>query len=685
MRHIPAFVWLACACGLEQRFSAAAAAAGDSSGSTNTQEGLALAQRVSATPTTERGPSGLSLKGDAGVSASRTPGVITRRNTGAAEGEGEESHVGEGTGEGRGEGDNNAPELHGSWEETQQDPVLPEEEEVEEEEEEEEGNDPIAEIEGMDEHWTQHASVAQPPGAVLENARSVYSEISSDILTRWGYKYANTPLFSGGMKFSDGGKVVENKMLNAVVEQEGFLAAFTGVSTTAGHDCLFEQSYPVLLNETFGRLMAATGVKFEAINVAMGNTRVAPYSYCVEAHAGLEADLISWDMTLMVASNECGKAAAGIELFVRSATVLPKRPVVLLMDATPNQDVCTNGHLRQIKKLDDGWHAGPTGHLLVADMLFMAYAEVFLRALERLNGVKPGITAAGLRQLNALSANGRLNLWESLGLDGGGATDARPDLHGEATAADSQSGSNNYPAFMGGGRGDILPPPSWCKGYRFCQGAGSYRSEYFVEPSQGHWAVTLNEEAQSIKDYLKVSPPRGFHHPIDYKWVLVGDAAAGPIEFEFETLGIPPAGRHRRRRAKVEEGEEEDAHTFSSSAGREEPAPESAGANEEFSNSAGIDAEKTRPTEDATDFDSRVTVCKPDFIDRVQFNETSGVRFSVDGIQVETTVELVQVGLHVQSCALLDVAVGVGRHTVKVEPLKVGEPYVAISHVLYPA
>lgn len=62
-----------------------------------------------------------------------------------------------------------------------------------------------------------------------------------------------------------------------------------------------------------------------------------PHSYCVDAHAGLEADLISWDMTLMVASNECGKAAAGIELFLRSATVLPKRPVVLLMDATPNQ------------------------------------------------------------------------------------------------------------------------------------------------------------------------------------------------------------------------------------------------------------------------------------------------------------------------------------------------------------
>lgn len=30
------------------------------------------------------------------------------------------------------------------------------------------------------------------------------------------------------MKFSDGGKVVEDKMLNALLEQNGFLAVFTG-------------------------------------------------------------------------------------------------------------------------------------------------------------------------------------------------------------------------------------------------------------------------------------------------------------------------------------------------------------------------------------------------------------------------------------------------------------------------
>lgn len=47
------------------------------------------------------------------------------------------------------------------------------------------------------------------------------------VQAKWGQEYEKT-LFSGGMTFSDGGRVVENKMLNAVVEQGGFVAAFTG-------------------------------------------------------------------------------------------------------------------------------------------------------------------------------------------------------------------------------------------------------------------------------------------------------------------------------------------------------------------------------------------------------------------------------------------------------------------------
>lgn len=49
-----------------------------------------------------------------------------------------------------------------------------------------------------------------------------------DTQHRWGREYEHT-LFSNGMVFSDEGKVVQDKMLNAVVQQGGFVAAFTGV------------------------------------------------------------------------------------------------------------------------------------------------------------------------------------------------------------------------------------------------------------------------------------------------------------------------------------------------------------------------------------------------------------------------------------------------------------------------
>lgn len=52
--------------------------------------------------------------------------------------------------------------------------------------------------------------------------------LSVSLQAKWGEEYGNTTLFSGGMAFSDGGRAVENKMLNAVVEQGSFRVAFTG-------------------------------------------------------------------------------------------------------------------------------------------------------------------------------------------------------------------------------------------------------------------------------------------------------------------------------------------------------------------------------------------------------------------------------------------------------------------------
>lgn len=58
-----------------------------------------------------------------------------------------------------------------------------------------------------------------------------YKTIKCPIWTpqeRWGPEYENTLFGAAAMSWSDGGEVVEDKMLNAVLEQDSFVTAFTG-------------------------------------------------------------------------------------------------------------------------------------------------------------------------------------------------------------------------------------------------------------------------------------------------------------------------------------------------------------------------------------------------------------------------------------------------------------------------
>lgn len=173
-----------------------------------------------------------------------------------------------------------------------------------------------------------------------------------------------------------------------------------------------------------------------------------------------------------------------------------------------------------------------------------------------------------------------------------------------------------------------------------------HQESLLVSPSKGSWAVTLNEIKQPILDYLEQTPPEGMHLPVDMKWVLVGDQLSGPIGFEFETLGVPPV-REAVGGLVVAGG---------------------------GSSTANCPAK-----------DSRITVCKPDFIDYVGLGDVNGVTYSVDGVKTSVVRLLDHQGLHNGSCALLAAEVGVGRHTLTMEPLSRGPPHVAISHVIYPA
>ena len=66
---------------------------------------------------------------------------------------------------------------------------------------------------------------------------------------KWGPEYEKT-LFSGGMVFSDGGRVVEDKILRAVVEQGDFLAAFTGAFMSFYSSTRVTKSYLLALGTT---------------------------------------------------------------------------------------------------------------------------------------------------------------------------------------------------------------------------------------------------------------------------------------------------------------------------------------------------------------------------------------------------------------------------------------------------
>lgn len=78
--------------------------------------------------------------------------------------------------------------------------------------------------------------------------------------------------------------------------------------------------------------------------------------------------------------------------------------------------------------------------------------------------------------------------------------------------------------------------------------------------------------------------------------VLVGDKESGPIEFEFETLGIV-SGRGGQRRATEMVGQGADGEEEEEVAARVDSDDNEAAAGE--------------TTGQAEQFDSRVTVCKP--------------------------------------------------------------------------
>jgi len=108
-----------------------------------------------------------------------------------------------------------------------------------------------------------------------------------------------------------------------------FVVSVHGTSVTAGHDNLFEESYPIVFGKELQTAFAAAGVELVVRNMAMGNNPVVPSAFCVASQLGLDTDVAVWEFGMMV---EGPQKMPMTEQWIRQAAMMPKRPAIMLVD-----------------------------------------------------------------------------------------------------------------------------------------------------------------------------------------------------------------------------------------------------------------------------------------------------------------------------------------------------------------
>ena len=115
-----------------------------------------------------------------------------------------------------------------------------------------------------------------------------------------------------------------------------FVLSFMGSSVTAGHDSLFNQSFPILTKSLMAPAFAAVGLELISRNAAIGNNPCLPYDACVRTFAGTDADIVTWEQSYNCFGSD-GAAHVAFEQFIRQSLALPSHPIVVFTASdTPN-------------------------------------------------------------------------------------------------------------------------------------------------------------------------------------------------------------------------------------------------------------------------------------------------------------------------------------------------------------
>ena len=109
-----------------------------------------------------------------------------------------------------------------------------------------------------------------------------------------------------------------------------------GSSVTAGHDTLFNITFPTLTGVVMAPPFTVLGIELETRNAAMGNNPCLPYDVCVHAFAGKDADIVHWEQSYNCFGND-PQSHVPFEHFLRQSLSLPNQAVVVFSESsTPN-------------------------------------------------------------------------------------------------------------------------------------------------------------------------------------------------------------------------------------------------------------------------------------------------------------------------------------------------------------
>lgn len=429
---------------------------------------------------------------------------------------------------------------------------------------------------------------------------SAYENLMAALEDKYGPSYRKT-MFSGAWELSDGGTAMENRLLLAIADGTRYVMDFTGLSITAGHDGLTQQAYPAVLQDLLGPFFKLAGIKLVTRNAGIGGNSILPYSLCLGAFGGHDADLVSWEMRMNMESHACEVKRAEVEAFIRTAAVLPRAPAVLIFDAEPIECDQTNGKTKQsdrtkgianqilgrcggktkvsdlmtlykdlsLASLDlkylvnrytcgdknftksalygadtkvgtpgrKPWHPGPKGHKLAAELLCTHFAGLLLNAFKRLRTITPSVTLESIQNNSTLRA-------EIRALAGG------PVVQRKSLRPSNFCHNTNMPLQC------EYPQQFKCltsfapvfdlqydlRGYVTDTPKYSPYHEWKRDPDFRQWELTLSEPTRLLSIFKHMNGS----WPIDRKWAISGGSWAGPLKFGFEVAESLTNPEHRK-------------------------------------------------------------------------------------------------------------------------------------------